>query len=183
MENTLVFDISQMTNLNVGDKETYSFEAPLTFDAFTAKSSVTGKAEIMRIEDGFNTRLLDLEVSVEFECDLCLKKFDQKIAIKSAERIFLFKTPEKIDDTNDLYLINSKEMTIDVTELLRQEIILHFPLIPVCSKSCKGICPVCGKDRNKTACKCQPEKEVEAAMENKPLAGLKDLLKKSKNNQ
>ena len=64
--NQLTFDISQMTPLSVGDKESYSFEVPLVFEEFTTKSNVTGKAEIMRLEDGFNTRLLGVEVTVEF---------------------------------------------------------------------------------------------------------------------
>ncbi|MEK7085982.1 MAG: DUF177 domain-containing protein, partial [Patescibacteria group bacterium] len=62
---------------------------------------------------------------------------------------------------------------IDLGEFLRQEIILHFPLIPVCSKSCKGLCPTCGKDKNKEDCDC-PKRETEGY---KPLAVLKKLIK------
>jgi DUF177 domain-containing protein len=27
----------------------------------------------------------------------------------------------------------------------------------VCSEACKGICPVCGKNRNETACDCKAD--------------------------
>jgi len=35
----------------------------------------------------------------------------------------------------------------------------------VCSPDCKGICPVCGRNRNETACQCpaEPVPDVESA--------------------
>jgi len=53
--------------------------------------------------------------------------------------------------------------------LLRQEIILHFPVVSVCSKSCKGLCPVCGVDLNKENCSCDKEQGL------KQLSILKEL--------
>lgn len=176
MSTQLIFNISQLIDQSTGTRETYSFEIPLAFEGFTTKSDTSGKADIMRMDEGFNAKLDEVEVDIQFECERCLKKFTKNIAITMAERQFLFKSPEKIDDPNDLYLVNNKDSTIDLSELLRQEIILHFPLIPVCSKSCKGICPICGKNRNKESCKCEP---LEIEEVNKPLAALKDLFKKS----
>jgi uncharacterized protein len=81
---------------------------------------------------------------------------------------------EHDDLLNDIYYIDTKDKTVDLSEVFRQEIILHFPLIPVCSKRCKGLCPVCGKDRNKTLCKCKQD----LPETHQPFKNLKKLIKK-----
>lgn len=43
---------------------------------------------------------------------------------------------------------------IDLTDLLRECIILSFPSNPVCREDCKGLCPKCGKNLNKETCTC-----------------------------
>lgn len=46
---------------------------------------------------------------------------------------------------------------VDLTEELREDIIILFPAHPVCSEDCKGLCPRCGANLNKSTCTCKPE--------------------------
>ncbi len=43
---------------------------------------------------------------------------------------------------------------IDISELLREEIILNIGVKVLCREDCKGICPVCGGNRNLGECRC-----------------------------
>ena len=43
---------------------------------------------------------------------------------------------------------------VDVTEALREAIILELPHFPLCDEGCKGLCPHCGKDLNEGPCGC-----------------------------
>ncbi len=43
----------------------------------------------------------------------------------------------------------------DLTEELRECIILRFPSNPLCNADCKGLCPRCGADLNKGPCSCR----------------------------
>jgi uncharacterized protein len=43
---------------------------------------------------------------------------------------------------------------LELEDILREQILLALPMQRVCSEDCKGICPVCGKDRNQSACDC-----------------------------
>jgi uncharacterized protein len=45
--------------------------------------------------------------------------------------------------------------TVDITEDLREEIILDYPLKPLCKEDCLGLCPKCGQNLNKGKCNCQ----------------------------
>ena len=37
---------------------------------------------------------------------------------------------------------------VDITDDVRQEILLAYPMIPVCRQECKGLCPACGHNLN-----------------------------------
>jgi uncharacterized protein len=47
----------------------------------------------------------------------------------------------------------------DLTPQMREDIILEVPQRALCQPSCKGLCPVCGKDRNKAVCGCKVSHE------------------------
>lgn len=168
----LKFNVGSLIESTTGVRDLYSFEGPVLFDGINTKSIIKGKLELMRIDDGINVKVSNVEIKVSFRCSKCLKNYIQKIIIKMAERQFLLKEPTQVDDPADLFLIDRKALTIDLTEGLRQEIILHFPSIPVCSKSCLGLCPVCGHNKNKEKCKCAIR---QGPPENKPLSDLKKI--------
>lgn len=46
--------------------------------------------------------------------------------------------------------------SVDLTEDMREAIILAFPSYPVCSSDCKGLCPQCGANKNEGECQCKP---------------------------
>ena len=63
----------------------------------------------------------------------------------------------KIDFQKQLdfnYPLNKSDLVIDLDEDVRQEIILDYPAQPLCVKSCKGLCPKCGKNLNEGGCSC-----------------------------
>ena len=41
---------------------------------------------------------------------------------------------------------------VDITEDVRQEIILAYPMVPVCQPQCKGLCIECGQNLNLGSC-------------------------------
>ncbi len=45
---------------------------------------------------------------------------------------------------------------VDLTEEIRESILLAFPVYPVCRAGCRGLCPQCGANRNRNPCRCKP---------------------------
>lgn len=173
MNKALVFSIAKFMTSGTGYSERYTFEGPVNFDDIKVTSDIKGQAEIMKTEDGLNVKVENVKVEAQFICDKCLEPFVHEVHIQSAEREFLFKTPRKVEDVNDIFVVDLKHLKLEISELIRQEMILHFPVVPVCSTKCKGLCPYCGKNRNKQKCDCKEEVVVPSS----PLSVLKDLLK------
>ncbi|MBI3318830.1 MAG: DUF177 domain-containing protein [Candidatus Omnitrophica bacterium] len=47
------------------------------------------------------------------------------------------------------------KFALDVTDDIRQEILLSFPLKPLCKEGCRGLCPACGNNLNHSPCQCK----------------------------
>ena len=41
---------------------------------------------------------------------------------------------------------------LDITDDIRQEIMLAYPMVPVCRPDCKGLCKICGQNLNNASC-------------------------------
>lgn len=56
----------------------------------------------------------------------------------------------------DLYFHFEKvrDLEVDLTEDVREELLLAVPSCFYCSPDCKGICPVCGTNLNHASCDC-----------------------------
>jgi uncharacterized protein len=46
---------------------------------------------------------------------------------------------------------------VDLSEVVRQAVLLAVPVHPLCRGDCRGLCPQCGRDLNEGACGCAPE--------------------------
>ena len=55
----------------------------------------------------------------------------------------------------DLDLFPYDGETVDLEPLLREQFVLAIPYAPLCSETCKGLCPQCGIDRNTSTCTCE----------------------------
>ncbi len=139
--NQLSFNTHDIDNKGPGASVVYKLdgvEVDFSKHNLTVKGPISGTVEIMKIENEYNVSIKDFEATFELQCDKCLGKFDFQVEIPYMERQFLI-TDDKFENRFDFFYADTKTHSIDVEEFLRQEIILHFPLIAVCSPHCKGI--------------------------------------------
>ena len=84
-------------------------------------------------------------------CARCLKPIDAPVHADFAEQYYATIPVDTgaavMAAPADAKTIGS-DFTVDVTDLLREALILATPLAPLCRDDCAGLCPVCGEDRN-----------------------------------
>ena len=105
-----------------------------------------------------------INARAEVDCDRCLKsvtvpvetEFD--VTYVPEEDYRESEAAELKED--DLSLSVFDGATIDVDELVREQLLLALPTRALCTEECKGLCPVCGADRNADTCDCET-KEVD----------------------
>lgn len=136
------------------DGETLSFDYTMDLSStelngvhpFVSPVVVKGSA---RSRDGFPR--LNAEVSFDFSvpCDRCAETINRRYRYSFSH--ILVKSLENRDE--DRY-VEVKDDTLDLDELLREDILLELPTKFLCREDCRGLCPVCGKNWNEGPCGC-----------------------------
>lgn len=116
--------------------------------------------------------------TVELECARCLSVFNVKVAVPIEEEIQIpahYLEWAEEDEEEELPEEEREPLVedniLDLTELLRQNIMVAVPVKAVCSEECEGLCSRCGHNLNEGPCECPPE-EINPAFQ-----GLADFLK------
>lgn len=82
----------------------------------------------------------------ELECIRCLRSFERPFDIELSEVIAYPDQP----DAEEGYQITGD--VADLEPVVRDAVLLAMPVNPLHAPNCKGLCPVCGADRNTTDC-------------------------------
>jgi uncharacterized protein len=96
------------------------------------------KADIAKITNALSADVF-LKYSICVTCGRCLKEAELDF-----NKNFILN-----------YMVSKSESVIDLSPDIREEIILDYPLKPLCNPDCKGLCPKCGKDLNEGECNCR----------------------------
>ena len=96
---------------------------------------------------------------VQAECDRCLKPVELpidshfKLEYVTAEDYRAQQAVELTEEDLDLSVFDGE--AIDIDELVKEELLLAVPDHVLCSEGCKGICVVCGANKNSVECGCE----------------------------
>ncbi len=112
------------------------------------------RGEEVRIQGGIQGR-------VALQCSRCLINFQQEMSLNidllyhPAAEVAREETYEVPRDEINIGFYSNDEL--DITQVIREQLILNLPMKAVCVETCKGICPVCGADMNLQRCECRNE--------------------------
>ena len=97
---------------------------------------------------------LELKTKLALVCDRCLEAFNQDFD-ENIKLIYTFDKEFKNSEDQDVYVISDSTNVIDVTEPVRQTLLVSLPYKRTCDKLCKGLCSQCGINLNKGECDCK----------------------------
>jgi uncharacterized protein len=100
-----------------------------------------------------------MSVDAEMECSRCLIPVPMKI--EATTEIQYSPLPKFERDQIDAIGIGYySEEYIELSDELRESILLELPMIVLCSEDCIGFCPHCGKNLNIEVCDCSEIEEI-----------------------
>lgn len=101
----------------------------------------------------------EIETEVAAECRRCLTP----APVRVRDQIdLLFEPLEEAEEEEldgELYPLPPRGDELDLMEALQEQLLLRVPDYVLCSETCKGLCPTCGAELNRTTCDCVPEPE------------------------
>jgi uncharacterized protein len=110
-------------------------------------------------KDGSKVRLVGrLDAALELGCCRCLEPFPLVIGV-DVDLLYLLASDntgagEVRIEESDLRTAYYRDDQIDLGQLMEEQFQLVLPMKPLCRADCRGLCAVCGGNRNTTACQC-----------------------------
>ena len=122
-------------------------------DAHPGPDGLTFKGQITPTGDDYLLRG-DLAGDLDTACARCLEParvhVDAPVTVTFVPAGAEDVDPEEDDEAD---FITFKGGELDLSEALRDELMLAIPFNPLCEEACRGLCPICGANRNLTPCK------------------------------
>jgi uncharacterized protein len=126
----------------------------------TGPLKAAGKVELVTGSLGEIRVKGHISVSMEADCDRCLEPatcpidadfelYYRPVAEGYGEEVAI----DKSESEMGFY----EGSGVELKDVLREYVLLALPMQRVCNDNCKGICPVCGQNRNQKDCACQAE--------------------------
>ena len=118
-----------------------------------------GVAELLNHSLGEIRLQGNLQVAVASPCDRCLEPVS--LPIRSPFDLVYMPASEAAVGGEDEIDEAAVEVGyyegngLQLNDVLREVVLLALPMQLVCDENCKGICPVCGQNRNQRECACQ----------------------------
>lgn len=155
------FNVAQLLKEPVGGVRKYEISDNLDDldPGLVIQAPITGQVKFTKILGGILVTGR-LQTVVEVQCARCLEPFDLPIAIELEEEFrattdLATGASLPVGDAEDEATLIDEKNIIDLSEVVRQALILALPATPICRDGdCKGLCDQCGKNLNEGACDC-----------------------------
>ena len=152
------FNVAHLLKEPVGTSRDYVVYSTLESPEETSGSVVQGEARLARVNQGI---LVDasLRVSATCLCSRCIQDFNTLLELRFSE-VYLpsidINTGAALhvsEETAPFFLLNDHH-ELDITEAVRQSVIVALPMKPLCKEDCAGLCSYCGMNLN-SGCICE----------------------------
>jgi len=120
---------------------------------------IEGFCQLKKIRD---TVFIDggIETVVSANCSRCLEPTKVPVNAKFRHTFVPEKNRQKQEDelsSEDLEYGYYEDDVIDLDALIFEQIMLQMPIKVLCTDTCKGLCPHCGTNINRTSCDCHAD--------------------------
>lgn len=131
-------------------------------DLESESARMIGDAGVVgQVSNSDRVTVIEAQVSalISNDCHRCLKEVTNDIEFEFSAA---YVAPENYTDDQEMELeVNDLEVSIfegfelDISDVVREQIVLALPGYFVCSESCKGLCEKCGQNLNVKECNCR----------------------------
>jgi DUF177 domain-containing protein len=179
----IAINVSQLLKLPPGTSREFSFDEPLpeVEDELGLVGPVAGQAALLRTSRGIVVDC-SYHTSAEQECSRCLDpcrvELEGSFAEEFQPRVDVLTGHALPEQPESDELAISERHILDLTELLRQDILTRLPLQPLCRPDCPGLCLECGRELQDGSCSCQAADETAS-----PFARLAELMRRDATGQ
>ena len=137
----IVLDLTNLLTKPIGSVEKFDIRESVQFpkEEIDLVAPIEGQITLTRLDNGIFANF-DLKTKARFTCARCLKEFEKELDLKFEQEFYPETENQKEEkEEGNVFFFSPVKKQLDVTELIRQELILKIPIKPLCSPECQGI--------------------------------------------
>lgn len=159
--------IIELANVGIRPKvielDLHPGDIDLDVDGVSLPNTVAFRGETEKVDERVHVRGT-IAADVEILCIRCLDPVKRKFDILFDD-IFVDSAAEPAEteialEADDLDVSIAIDGRVNLADVVREQILLTLPGQVFCTEDCKGLCPMCGANRNLIDCKCY-ENEID----------------------
>ena len=114
-----------------------------------------------------------VDLTFEIPCARCLTPVSYSFSLEPERKADMkLSAEEREKEADEVSFLDGEQL--DPEQLVRNELLLHWPIRVLCDEACKGICSHCGQNLNEAVCDCDRQ-ELDPRM-----AVISDIFRKHK---
>jgi uncharacterized protein len=156
----MLINVSQLLQDPVGTVRSYSISEIADVAGDGGGRKINGEVSLLHTQRGILVSG-ELHTEVELTCSRCLSSFNCPLTLDIEEEYI-----PTVDIVSGALLVMPEEPgsfvidehhVIDLSEAVRQYMLLTVPMKPLCREGCAGLCQSCGRNLNEGPCGCPPQ--------------------------
>lgn len=153
------YNVAQLLKGPIGGTRTYAVQADITdLDrALPVVRPLVGDVHFLRTRAGILVQGF-LWTEVRLLCSRCQEPMVARLELHLEEEfrptVDVLTGRKLVMEEEDQALWIDARHILDLTEVVRQGLLLAIPMRPLCRPDCKGLCPICGQNWNEGPCTC-----------------------------
>ena len=100
---------------------------------------------------------IDAHVNAAFQCDRCAEQSVHRVDAAFEQVYSWGETERTAVEGEDFYVLGDGQKEIDLSDAVREYLLLAVPVKNLCREDCRGLCVVCGTNLNDRLCGCTPD--------------------------
>lgn len=157
----LQFNVAQLLKQPGTGTRTYHLKDVLLSSGtedFVLVEPLQGEVKLIKVkQDVFVSG--QLQTCLRLPCTRCLTSLDIPVSIEIEETFspmsdIVTGTKLPVDNDADPATLIDEQHILDLTEVIRQELVIAQPSKILCQDKCLGLCPQCGQNKNEVSCTC-----------------------------
>jgi uncharacterized protein len=158
------FNVAQLLKEGTGARRNYSLDETFKPLPEIGTTRVRGELTLTGIDKGIWASG-SVETNASITCARCLAIAENSVRFRLNEEylaavevdgdasVSTQESPDVLDVREGAFTLDSHHV-LDLTEAIRQYVIVNLPMKPLCHQNCAGLCSTCGADLNNHPCDC-----------------------------
>lgn len=135
----------------------HTFEVTKSAQQMDLPENMAGDVTVQAVLEKTSMQILatiHAAVNASFQCDRCAEDYTAPVEVSFTMVYAWDESDRSTAEDDNFYVLAEGQNVIDLSETVREYLLLAVPIKNLCRVDCRGLCAICGTNLNEHTCTC-----------------------------